>query len=620
MMNEYQKFIHLSRYSRYRDDLGRRETWEETVGRYVDFFLGKFPTYPARLVYDAIVNLEVMPSMRAMMSAGPALDRDNMAGYNCSYVAVDHVRVFDEIMYILMCGTGVGFSVERQFINKLPEISDEFHPSDTIINVADSKVGWASAFRELIALLYSGKIPKWDTSRVRAAGARLKTFGGRASGPAPLESLFRFSCNLFQAAKGRRLNSLEVHDLVCKIADIVVVGGVRRSALISLSNLTDERMRSAKSGNWWESQGQRALANNSVAYTEMPDMGIFMKEWEALYVSKSGERGIFNRVSAKNTVESSGRRNPNYEFGTNPCGEIILRPNGLCNLSEVVVRDGDDFNELKRKVEIATIIGTFQSTLTNFRYVRPVWKNNCEEERLLGVSLTGIMDNGLTRYPMGYDLENLKQHAINTNLHWANQLGINPSAAITTVKPSGTVSQLVNSASGIHPRYSPYYVRTVRADKKDPLAVFMKEKGFPVEDDITKPEHNDVFSFPEASPVGAITRYDFNAIEQLDHYLVFKKYWCEHNPSITVYVKEHEWMEVGAWVYKNFKDIGGVSFLPWDNGTYQQAPYQECTKEFFEEFEKKMPKGIDWTELKEENDKTTGSQDLACLAGVCEIN
>jgi ribonucleoside-triphosphate reductase len=625
-MNQLQQYIHLSRYARYNDVKKRRETWDETVTRYCDFWEGKYgELFPYDAIYDGIYDMAVMPSMRALMSAGPALDRDNMAGYNCSYVAIESLRDFDEIMYILMCGTGVGFSVERQFINKLPEISDEMYASDTIIQVADSKIGWASAFRELLVLLYSGKVPKWDVSKVRSAGVRLKTFGGRASGPEPLEDLFRFTVRLITNAKGRKLSSIEVHDLVCKIADIVVVGGVRRSALLSLSNLTDERMRSAKTGQWWETNVQRALANNSVAYTEMPDMGIFMREWESLYASKSGERGIFNRTGAKATAAANGRRDASHQFGTNPCGEIILRPHGLCNLSEVVVRSNDDLEQLREKVRLATIIGTFQSTLTDFRYVRNIWRKNCEEERLLGVSLTGIMDHNVLsdndpNVWLPDWLQELKQHAIDTNTDWASKLGINPSVAITTVKPSGTVSQLVDSASGIHPRYSNYYIRTVRADKKDPLALFMREKGFPVEDDVTKPDYTDVFSFPVCSPIGSVVRSGLTAVQQLEHYAVFKEHWCEHNPSITVYVRENEWMEVGAWVYGNFNKIGGASFLPYDTGSYRQAPYQEIDKEKYTSLVSQMPDDVDWTKLIEETDLTTGNQELACFAGICEIN
>lgn len=578
-------------------------------------------------MYNGIVNLRVMPSMRALMSAGPALSRDNIAGFNCSYLPVDNVRSFDECMYILLCGCGVGFSVERQYVSKLPEVPEELYPTESCVVVQDSKIGWATAYREVLGLLYSGKIPKWDVSKVRPAGSRLKTFGGRASGPAPLEDLFRFTIKVFDKAKGRKLSSLEVHDIICKIADIVVVGGVRRSALISLSNLTDERMQRAKVGNFWETDAQRALANNSVAYTEKPDMGIFMREWQTLYESKAGERGIFNRTSARKQSEATGRREfAGIDFGTNPCGEIILRPNGLCNLSEVIVRAEDSLESLKDKVKLATVLGTFQSTLTDYRYVRKVWRSNAEEERLLGVSLTGIMDHaGLsgkewTGGALSHYLEELKNVAIETNKEWAERLGINPSAAITTIKPSGTVSQLVDSSSGIHPRHSHYYIRTVRADKKDPLAVFMRSMGFPVEDDITKPEWNDVFSFPVKAPESSVTRFGVSAIQQLNHYLTFKRHWCEHNPSITVYVKEHEWMKVGAWVYEHFDEIGGIAFLPYDGGNYLQAPYQECTDNEYQSFLAKMPIGTDWSMFVEKEDNTTGTQELNCMAGVCEIN
>lgn len=625
-MNEFGSYIHKSRYARYRDELGRRETWPETVKRYCDFWQEKYPElFPYDRIYGSIVNLEVMPSMRALMSAGPALTRDNMAGYNCSYVAIDHPRVFDEIMYILLCGTGVGFSVERQYVSKLPEIPEELHESNTTIVVADSKIGWAAAFRELLSLLYSGQVPKWDVSKIRPAGARLKTFGGRASGPEPLDSLFLFTVQLFHGSVGSKLTSIKVHDLVCKIADVVVVGGVRRSALISLSNLTDERMRGAKSGAWFEHDPQRALANNSVAYTEKPDVGIFMKEWSSLYESKSGERGIFNRVSAKAKSEANGRRDSNQEFGTNPCGEIILRPSGLCNLSEVVVRSGDSYDTLKSKVEVATIIGSFQATLTDFRYVRPIWKRNAEEERLLGVSFTGIMDHpflsGATQEVSTLErmLKGLKDHAIETNQEWAAKLGINPSVAITTVKPSGTVSQLVDSSSGIHPRHSPYYLRTVRADKKDPLALFMRKMGFPCEDDLRQPDYTDVFTFPVKAPAGSVFRDDRSAIQQLEHYLTFRNFWCEHNVSCTIFIKEDEWLEVGAWVYKHFSEIGGISFLPHDGGQYKQAPYQECSEETYLDLLDKIPKDVEWSEFKEVEDHTIASQELACTGSSCEI-
>jgi ribonucleoside-diphosphate reductase alpha chain len=621
-LTDYSRYIHASRYARWVESENRRETWEETVGRYTQFWTNRFgDKFPAEVIGNAIASMKVMPSMRTLMTAGRALERDELAGYNCSYVAVDHPRAFDEILYILMVGTGVGFSVERQFINRLPTVPEELHESETTITVKDSRIGWAAAYRELISLLYGGRIPKYDTSKVRPAGSRLKTFGGRSSGPQPLIDLFEFTISKFKTAQGRRLSSLEVHDLVCKIADIVVVGGVRRSALISLSNLTDERLRTAKSGQWWLENGQRALANNSVAYTELPDIGIFMKEWEALYESKSGERGVFNRVSATNKAASSGRRDTTgFEYGTNPCGEIILRSAGLCNLSEVIIRADDTIDSLKDKVRVATIIGTFQSTLTNFRYVRPVWRANAEEERLLGVSLTGIMDHPILSKTVELDrwLGELKQVAIETNKHWAEVLGIEPSVAITTVKPSGTVSQLVDSASGIHPRYSEYYIRTVRADAKDPLATFLEQQGVPCEPDFGKPDSVKVFSFPQKAPATAVLRENMTAIDQLEHYLAFNKHWAEHNCSITVYVRESEWMDVGAWVYRHFNEIGGVSFLPYSDHSYKQAPYQPCSKEVYEEAVAKFPK-IDWSAFAEAEDTLTSYKELACVSGVCEI-
>jgi ribonucleoside-diphosphate reductase alpha chain len=559
------------------------------------------------------------------MTAGPALKRDNIAGYNCSYVAIDRITAFDEILYILMNGTGVGFSVERQHVQQLPVVADEFHPSDTIIKVADSRTGWAKSLKELIANLYAGMVPKWDVSNVRPAGAVLKTFGGRSSGPDPLVDLFKFTVDIFKKAAGRKLSSIECHDLVCKIAEIVVVGGVRRSALISLSNLSDDRMRAAKAGQWWENEAQRALSNNSACYTEKPDIGVFMDEWKSLYDSKSGERGIFNRESAKMQAGRFGRRDVNYDFGTNPCSEIILRNNEFCNLTEVVVRPTDSENDLHRKVRLAAILGTWQSTLTNFRYISKQWKKNCEEERLLGVSLTGIMDSTLTNGKedgLEERLERLRDMAVETNKIHADRIGIPQSAAVTCVKPSGTVSQLVDSASGIHARHNPYYIRTVRADKKDPLAKAMVEAQFPVEDDVMKPEHTYVFSFPMKADPGAVYRTDMTAIEQLELWLKYQKHWCEHKPSVTISVKEHEWMEVGAWVYSNWEWMSGVSFLPFSDHTYRQAPYQDCTEEEYEEFKKKMPESVNWSELLaqfETSDMTEGAQELACVAGNCEI-
>ena len=648
-MDNYATYIATSKYARWLEDEGRRETWFETVQRYINFFSDRLPEdVDGKTLAEfgelqgAIHDLEVMPSMRCLMTAGKALERDNVAGYNCAYRAVDDIRAFDEIMYILLCGTGVGFSVERQYIADLPAVAEEFYESDTVLQVKDSKIGWASAYRQLVALLYAGDIPKWDMSKIRPAGARLKTFGGRASGPEPLVDLFKFTVEVFTHAKGRKLTSIECHDLVCKVADIVVVGGVRRSALISLSNLTDERMRVAKSGQWWAENPQRQLANNSVCYTEKPDIGIFMKEWQSLYESKSGERGIFSRPAATRVAERNGRRDPAHEFGVNPCSEIILRNKQFCNLSEVVVRPHDTLESLKGKVRLATILGTLQSTLTNFRYLSSKWKRNTEEERLLGVSLTGIMDhpilsgqNARTDMNLGDLSDNesykrsklfamlreLKEVAIETNKEWAGKLGIPESTAITCVKPSGTVSQLVDSASGIHPRYSNYYIRTVRTDKKDPIYPFLTDQGVPVEDVIGKEDSTAIFSFPIKAPEGSVMRDDMTALEQLELWRIYAEEWCEHKPSITVYVRDHEWLEVGAWVYKHFDIVSGVSFLPHTNHMYPQAPYTEISDTEYEARLAEMPDTINWDELSEyeTGDNTSIQPELSCSAGGCEI-
>ena len=627
----YQQYIYLSRYARWLPEQKRRETWSETVGRYFDFFdehlkeqhKHDIKSY-RKEIEEAVLTLKVMPSMRCMMTAGEALKRENVAGYNCSFTAVNRPQAFDEILYVLMNGTGVGFSVETREVEKLPVIAETFAESDTTIVVADSKLGWAKALKELIGMLYVGQIPKWDVSKVRPAGAPLKTFGGRASGPDPLVSLFEFCIEIFKKAAGRKLTSLEAHDIVCKIAEIVVVGGVRRSALISLSDLSDDRLRHAKSGQWWLSDVQRALANNSAVYTSKPDIGIFMDEWKALYESKSGERGVFNRQSAKKTIDKFGRRDSDFDFGVNPCGEILLRDKEFCNLSEVVIRGDDTEKDIAEKVRVATILGTWQSTLTNFRYLSKKWEENCKEERLLGVSLTGIMDNELTngkKAGLEERLAKWRQIAVDTNKELAKKIGIPVSLAITCGKPSGTVSQLVDAASGIHARHNPYYIRTVRADKKDPLAKMMVEMGFPVEDDVTKPAHTYVFSFPIKSPDNAIFRQDTGAIDQLELWLKYKQHWTEHNPSVTISVKESEWLEVAAWVYRNFDYMTGVSFLPFSEHTYKQAPYQDCTKEDYEALLNKMPKNVDWAQLcqYENVDTTVASQELACVSGSCEI-
>jgi ribonucleoside-diphosphate reductase alpha chain len=603
----------------------RRETWLETVQRYIDYIGSKVDLGEQdwQDLEDAILDLEVMPSMRALMTAGVAADRDNTCIYNCSYLPVDHPRAFDEAMFILLCGTGVGFSVERQSISKLPTIPQDISETEDVVVVQDSKEGWAKSLRKLISLLYTGDIPKWDLSKVRPAGSRLKTFGGRASGPEPLDDLFKFVVSKFKGAAGRKLNSIEAHDIMCKIGEVVVVGGVRRSAMISLSNLSDQRMRHAKSGSWWENEGQRALANNSVCYTEKPDMETYLREWLALVESKSGERGLFSRVAADSHVARNGRRETGHEWGTNPCSEIILRPYQFCNLTECVVRENDDLESLKRKVRLATILGTIQSTFTDFPYLRPVWSKNTQEERLLGVSLTGIMDHRVLSKNIDTAkwLRELKQTAIDTNAEYAEKLGIEPSAAITCVKPSGTVSQLVDSASGIHARHSDYYIRTVRGDNKDPLTQFLKDAGVPAEPCVMKPDSTTVFSFPVKSPEGAITRNQMSALEQLELWKTYALEWCEHKPSVTVTVRDHEWLEVGSWVYNNFDLCSGISFLPHSDHSYAQAPYQEISKFDYMKLKEQMPKTIDWSALSlyEKEDTTSGSQTLACTSGACEI-
>lgn len=627
----YETYIAKSRYARYLDAQRRRENWHETVARYMDFMSGHLLakhqyTIPPEIfkeIQEAIENQEVMPSMRALMTAGKALSRDNTAGYNCSYLPIDDPKAFDEAMYILLCGTGVGFSVERQYTNKLPDIPERIYDSESTIVVSDSKEGWAKALRQVIAMLYSGEAPRWDVTKVRPAGARLKIFGGRASGPAPLVQLFEFVVRTFKTAQGRKLNSLECHDIMCKIGEVVVVGGVRRSAMISLSNLSDDRMRHAKSGAWWETQGQRSLANNSACYTERPDVGVFLREWLALYESKSGERGIFNREAAKNVVKMNGRRDPEHDFGTNPCSEIILRPYQFCNLTEVIVRASDTPETLKRKMRIATIIGTYQSTMSHFPYLRKIWRDNTEAERLLGVSMTGILDNHLMNNPddpaLPAMLEEMKALCVQTNKVLANELGIQESASITAIKPSGTVSQLVDSASGLHPRHAKYYYRRIRADNKDPLTQFMIEKGITNEPDVTKPGSTTVFTFAKKAPEGALLREQLSAIQHLKLWLVYQRHYCEHKPSVTISVSEREWPAVGAFVWDHFDEMSGVSFLPYDGGTYRQAPYEDCTEAQYEELNSKMPRDLDWDTIIEIDDNGAGAQTLACTAGGCEI-
>lgn len=622
----YSHFIYLSRYSRWVEEKNRRETWDETVQRYINFFCERFPNLKNEIILlkEPIKSFKVMPSMRALMTAGPALDRDEVAGYNCAYLPVDNIKAFDEIMYISMCGTGAGFSVESKFTNKLPSIPEELFETDTTISVSDSRIGWASSFRELISLLYAGKIPKWDLSKLRPAGSKLKTFGGRSSGPEPLNELFKFTVEVFKKAKGRKLTPIECHDIVCKTAQVVIAGGVRRSALISLSDLSDDNMRVSKNGQWWTDNVQRALANNSAVYEQKPRFEIFLKEWQSLYESKSGERGIFSREASRKQVLKTERRNPDYEWGINPCSEIILRPNEFCNLTEVIIRSEDSLDDLKQKVKVATILGTLQSTLTNFRYLRKSWKDNCEDERLLGVSLTGIMDHPVLsnyKHPQIKSwLSEMKNEAIKTNKVWSKKLDIKPSAAITCVKPSGTVSQLTNTSSGIHARFSSNYIRTVRADAKDPLALLMRDSGFPCEQDVTN-KNVLVFSFPIESPESSVLVEEMSAIDQLETWKVYQDYWTEHKPSVTIYYKDDEFMDVGSWVWKNFDCISGISFLPYSDHTYVQAPYQPVSKEEYCELKEKMPENVDWSALSlyERDDSTVSSHTLACSAGVCEV-
>jgi ribonucleoside-diphosphate reductase alpha chain len=630
-LTPYNTFIAKSRYSRYLDDQGRREHWNETVARYFDFMTKNLkekngytltPELRAELE-EAVVGLDVVPSMRAVMTAGAALERQNVAAFNCSYLPIDDPKAFDEAMYILLCGTGVGFSVEQQYVKQLPEVPDQLYDSQTTISVSDSKEGWAKSLRQLLALLYSGEIPKFDISKVRPAGARLKTFGGRASGAKPLEDLFKFVIAKFKASTGRRLSSLECHDILCKIGEVVVVGGVRRSAMISLSDLTDDKMAHAKAGAWWDGQGQRALANNSATYEERPGIGQFMREWTSIYESHSGERGIFNRDASQKQAAKNGRRDSTYDFGTNPCSEIILRPYQFCNLSSCIVRSDDTMDSLERKIRLATILGTFQATLTNFPYLRKIWQKNTEEEALLGVSMTGILDNALLNNPDDVELpkrlEKLRDIAIATNCEFASAVGINQSVAVTAVKPEGTVSQLCSTASGIHPQHSKHYIRRVRADNKDPLTQFMIQAGFVAEPCVMKPDSTTVFSFPVKVADGALLREDLSALQHLKLWLLFQRHYCEHKPSVTISVKEDEWMEVGAWVYKHFDEVTGVSFLPMDGGTYKQAPYEECTEEQYNQLRMLVPNSVDWENFKEYDDNVEGVQTLSCTAGGCEI-
>jgi len=628
-MNLYRQFISLSRYARWKDEELRRETWDETVHRFISFMrnhLKENTSYELEEsledeLYQAIYMHEVMPSMRLLMTAGEPVEIDNICAYNCSYLAINRPQAFDEVLYILMNGTGVGFSVEKEDVDKLPEIPADIEKVDRTIIVGDSKLGWAKAFRQLLESLWNGEEVSVDYSKIRPMGSRLKTFGGRASGPDPLKKLFGFTVDTFREAAGRHLKPIEVHDIVCKIGSCVEVGGVRRSALISLSDLNDADLRVAKTGEWWREKSFRSQANNSAVYEGKPSMGQFMEEWVSLYNSKSGERGIFNRDACRTVISRNGRREANHKFGTNPCSEIILRDMQFCNLTEVVIRESDCTDTLMRKVQLATILGTFQASLTNFRHINPNFEQNCREEALLGVSLTGIMDNHLTASADPELLTNLKATAISTNEKYADKLGINKSKAITCVKPSGTVSQLVDSASGIHPRHSEYYIRRVRGDLKDPMTQYMMANGFPHEQCSYQPENVVVFSFPQASPTSSIMRDQLSAIDHLKIWKRYQLYWCEHKPSITVSIKDHEWMEVGQFVWDNFELMSGISFLPYSEHTYEQAPYEEIDEDSYARMVTDLPCLDSWEGLKkwEVEDSTKGAQTAACVAGQCEI-
>lgn len=624
-LTPFQSFIFISRYSRWLPSHNRRESWDECVDRWWNYFTDKVPTLAERPdVKEAILNLEVLPSMRSLMTAGIALDHDNTCLYNCSYLPIESVDSFAELFVILMNGTGTGYSVERQYTDKLPTVANKIVKNfDKVIVVEDSKEGWGNALKTLFNDLYSGKHPKWDLSKVRPSGARLKTFGGRASGPAPLDNLFKFLVKVFYNAQGRKLSALECHDTCCAIANAVIVGGVRRSAMISLSDLGDREIAMCKSGAWWEQAGFRSYANNSAVYRGKPPMGQFLEEWTSLYNSHSGERGMINRRALQEQAVKWGREK-NCEYGTNPCAEIILKPFEFCNLSTVVVRTDDTAASLKKKVELATIIGTVQSTFVKFPYLRPEWKKNCEEERLLGVSMTGIFDNKLTSGLEGKPklvrlLENLRDHATATNLKWAEKLGINPSKSITCVKPEGTTSCLVDSASGLHPRYADYYFRRIRLDKKDPLYNLMKDQGVPCEDDVINPTSTAVFTFAMKAPRGTVTTEDLRALDHLDLWKTYQEHYCHHKPSVTVNYKDSEFLEVGNWLWENFDMATGIAFLPGgDNHTYAQAPFEQIDSATYAAHPKVKVNFNDLMKYESE-DNTEVGKEFACSAGGCQI-
>jgi ribonucleoside-diphosphate reductase alpha chain len=638
VMSLYQQVIFKTRYARWVEEEGRRENWDETVKRYCDYFEDhlkekhshKIPRKVLKEVYDSIYNLEVMPSMRTLMTSGKALESAEVANYNCAFLVVDAVRAFSEHMYVLMCGAGSGFSVERRFTEKLPEVPEELHPSDTTIIVADSRKGWCAAYNQYLNLLFAGNIAKVNVDKVRKEGTRLKTFGGYASGPGPLLDLFKHTEEIFRGAQGRQLRPIEVFSIMCYIAQIVVVGGVRRSATIALFDKDDIEMRTAKSGYWFNDPKRKhyAMANISAVFETKPAAAEFMDIWRDLVASKAGEPGILNRKALWEGAEAIGRAT-RYEdgsripYGVNPCSEIVLQPYSFCNLTGAAIRPEDTLEDIKKKVRVATIIGTWQATVTDFDYLRKVWQSNVEDERLLGVCLAGIMDHPVlsqtTEESARWENE-LRELAWEVNKSIAEDIGINTTASVTAIKPAGNSGELYDVASGIHPRYAPYYIRSIRQSNGDPMTEFLKATGIPHEVSVQN-ARDSIFYFPVKSPEGAICAKDRTAIQQLEHWLHMKRNYATHTISATVYVREHEWIAVGAWVYDNFNEVTGLSFLPYDDHIYQQAPYTPCSAEDYEKARGKMPEEIDWSLLKhfEQSDSTTVSQEFACTGGSCAL-
>jgi len=626
--NPLSEFVYYRSYAKWIEEEGRRETWIETIDRYMDFMKGKLGKMLKESEYEevreAILKQEAMPSMRLLQFAGPAAEKTNVCAYNCSFVAPSRFEDFGEIIYISMCGTGVGFSVESKNIQSLPQIKNQTGKKLPTFVVPDTKEGWADAFVLGMKTWFSGSDIDFDFSLLRPAGARLKIMGGKSSGPKPLIDLLGFTRERILRRQGRHLRNIDAHDIICKIGECVVSGGVRRSALISLSDLDDQDMRDAKNGQFWINEGQRMLSNNSAVYNVKPTETEFLKEWISLMESGSGERGIFNRESLYKTLPKRRlEKSANFigEMGTNPCGEIILRSRQFCNLSEVVARAEDTEEDLLRKIRVATILGTYQSTLTKFGYLSKEWKENCEEERLLGVSVTGQWDSKLSRDPKM--LAKLRLEAIRVNKIYAKRFGISESTCITAVKPSGTVSQTVDCASGMHPRHAPYYIRRVRISATDSLFKMMKDQGVPYHPEVGQ-NHDDantfVLEFPMKAPDDAICKDDISALDQLEHWKVVKVNYTEHNPSVTISVGENEWIQVAHWLYQNWDIVGGLSFLPRSNHVYQLAPYEAIDEKTYKELTSKMP-DFDFSKIVtyELRDETEVKKELACVSGVCDI-